>query len=235
MKNPYKLFIFDLDGTLVNTEELYVKSLQKACFKKQFPLDDETAVKLIYGKAWSSTYSDLIKLGCDIFESCEDLQKECSVYFDQLIKIENPAIQPSVELLKNLARNNRVCIVSGSSIKHIAHFIEDLGLSTFVEFFLGNENYLNGKPDPECFLLAAETAAVHASECLVFEDSFAGVTAAKNAGMDCVGFKSSENPQDISHADIVLSCLSHFSPAILAERLKQSKNKGRQYDLQLPS
>lgn len=211
MKTKYKLIIFDLDGTLVDTEGLYVRSLENACAERDFVLDHETATNFIYGKAWNSTFKDLNILRPGLFENSEDLQNDCSIYFNRMIESEDLAIKESVSLLRELAADKALCIVSGSSRGHIAHFIDTLEIKEEVKFYLGNEDYQAGKPEPECFLKAAMQGGAEAHECLVFEDSFAGVSAAKRAGMSCVGLKRPGNPQDISHADITLSCLSQFS------------------------
>ncbi|MCH2207401.1 MAG: HAD family phosphatase [Lentisphaerales bacterium] len=211
MKHNFKLFIFDMDGTLVDTEGLYVQSLIAACLDRDFELEQEAANMMIYGKAWSSIYADMELLNPGLFKSEDDVKLSSSVHFDNLLKDRDPAIKPSVKLLKELATENKVCIVSGSSREHIAHFIDLLDIADDVDFYIGSEDYSQGKPDPQCFLQAAAKVGVHPEECLVFEDSNAGVTAAKNAGMYCVGFKCKENPQDISHTDLLLSCLSQFS------------------------
>jgi HAD superfamily hydrolase (TIGR01509 family) len=211
LTHKYKLFIFDLDGTLVNTEGLYVKSLQRACEERDFLLNDRDATKIIYGKAWSSVFADLEKIKPQLFKSCQDIQESAAIYFDSMIKSEELEIKPSVNLLKDLAKDNDVCIVSGSSRSHIAHFIKELGITKQVKFFVGSEDYQQGKPKPECFLQAAQLAGVTPDECLVFEDSTAGVSAAKAAHMDCTALKSPENPQDLSSADTILNCLSQFN------------------------
>ena len=200
-----------MDGTLVDTEGLYVQSLIIACKERDFELDEEAASLMIYGKAWSSIYADIELFQPGLFHSESDVQSACCMHFDHLLKDSNPAIKPSVDLLKCLAQENQVCIVSGSSREHIAHFVDLLGISEDVDFYLGSEDYENGKPDPECFLKAAAKVGAAPEECLIFEDSHAGVTAAKNAGIYCVGYKCEANPQDISHTDLLLSCLSQFS------------------------
>ena len=221
MKHNYKLIIFDMDGTLVDTERLYVKSLEMACKERGFSLNDEQASKIIYGKAWSCIFKDLKKITGRLFSSIEELQKCCSLHFERMLESQELEIKSSVKLLRQLAQDTQICIVSGSSREHIAYFIESLDISNEVDFYLGSEDYEIGKPDPQCFLKAAQHAAVEAAQCLVFEDSNAGVSAAKNAGMDCVGLKSPQNPQNISHADLIVSCLSQFSFQLLNQKTYQ--------------
>jgi beta-phosphoglucomutase-like phosphatase (HAD superfamily) len=85
-------------------------------------------------------------------------------------------------------------------------------------FCLGADDYPKGKPDPGCFLKAAEIFGVPPRECLVFEDSTAGVAAAKKAGMYCVGLKRPSAPdQDISAADEIYQDLADFRLPGVAE------------------
>ncbi len=213
-----------MDGTLVDTEGLYVQSLQAACKDRHIILGAAEANKIIYGKAWSSSYADIDRIYPGLFKSCEDLQQSCAGYFEGMLINANIAIQPSVDLLKELSVGTMICIVSGSSRNHIDHFVKELNIADQVQFYLGNEDYTNGKPHPECFLKAAEIAGAETHECLVFEDSYAGVSAAKNAGMKCIGFKNDQNPQDISHSDLLVKCLSHFSFRALNEKCSQLSN-----------
>jgi len=120
-------------------------------------------------------------------------------------------IAGSVKLLVRLAAEHPVAIVSGSPREDIADSIALMGIGPFVHFFLGAEDYHPGKPDPACFLLAAQRMQVDPSACLVFEDSAAGVRAAKAAGMSCVALARPDAPrQDVATADLVLDDLGKF-------------------------
>ena len=85
-----------------------------------------------------------------------------------------------------------------------------------LSFSIAAEDYTRGKPDPECFLLAARRLAVPPAQCMVFEDSAAGVRAAKAAGMACVALVREGRPrQDVSAADLVVRDLTDFDPDCL--------------------
>ena len=86
-----------------------------------------------------------------------------------------------------------------------------LGVAPFLSLVLGAEDVEHGKPDPECFLSAAGALGVEPAWCVVFEDSAAGIAAARNAGMFCVAISRPDRPpQDVSAADIVVSDLAEF-------------------------
>jgi beta-phosphoglucomutase-like phosphatase (HAD superfamily) len=131
--------------------------------------------------------------------------------FLELQQSRDIIIKSSVELLRGLAENYPVAVVSGSPRKDVARGIESLQIGSLLQFFLGAEDYHPGKPDPICYLTAAARMGVLPETCLVFEDSAAGVTSAKVANMYCVGLQRPGRPdQDLHLADAVYGDLSEF-------------------------
>jgi beta-phosphoglucomutase-like phosphatase (HAD superfamily) len=105
-----------------------------------------------------------------------------------------------------------VIIVSGSPHADVEEAVRLLDVTAHVRFVLGAEDYTPGKPSPAGFLLGASRLGVAPANCLVFEDSHAGVTAAKSAGMWCVALaRNGTHAQDLSAADWVLADLAGFS------------------------
>lgn len=95
-----------------------------------------------------------------------------------------------------------------------------MGIGRDVRFVLGAEDYEPGKPSPAGFLLGARRLGVPPETCLVFEDSRAGVLAAKQAGMLCVALaRPGSHPQDLSGADWILEDLAAFTMDGLRNRL----------------
>jgi len=107
-----------------------------------------------------------------------------------------------------------VAIVSGSTRRQVAAAIELMAIEDHLQFYLGSEDYPYGKPDPSCFLLAARRLGVAPDRCLVFEDSTAGVRAAKAAGMRCIAlYRPGHHAQNLTGADEVLTDLADFDAA----------------------
>ena len=214
-EQKFKLIIFDLDGTLVDTEDLHVTSLIVAARERGCDLSLEIGNDYIIGKPWDRSYQEIQRDFPDLFPSSKALQEACGPHFDQMIASGNVAIPESVTLLEELAKEMPVCIVSGSSRAEVAHFVEFLQISKTLAFYLGNDDYHLGKPEPGCFLEAARIAGVEPQECLVFEDSCAGVAAAKRADMTCVALMRDPNTQDVSQADLTLNNLADFTFQLL--------------------
>ncbi len=206
--------IFDLDGTLLDSEVLWVEALQQAYLRRGCIMSDAEARRLVYGRAWLDIYDDVSREYPGVYASIEELEPVTESIFRELGSSRDIRIHSSIALLRRLAASFPLSIVSGSTRRTIADSIEAMAIDECVRFYIGTEDYSRGKPDPMCFLLAAEAFGVPAPSCLVFEDSAAGVLGAKRAGMMCVGLQREGRPaQDLSAADEVLADLAEFELA----------------------
>jgi beta-phosphoglucomutase-like phosphatase (HAD superfamily) len=143
--------------------------------------------------------------------SHDTLADRLRVAFEDLSRTRDLRVVGSVNLLKALAREYPVCVVSGSPRADVAKGIRQAGIERELQFYLASEDYAPGKPDPACFLMGARRLGVAAGSCLVFEDSAAGVQAAKGAGMFCIALaRPGRPPQNVGAADQVLDDLSKF-------------------------
>ncbi len=210
--NNIRAFFFDLDGTLMDTEVLYVEAVKSALAEKNCLLTQEEATELVYGKSWRDVYADSCQRFPNAYPTIDSMKEVIYKYFSRLRGLRDICILTSIELLKILSKNHPVAIVSGSSRKDIEESLAIMKIENNIRFFLGSEDYFPGKPDPICYRMAAEQIGHLPAQCLVFEDSSAGVRAAKAAGMKCVALKrNSTLEQDVSPADLVLSDLADFS------------------------
>lgn len=206
-----KAFIFDLDGTLIDSELLWCKSLGQLISSRGFTVTEAYTHELVLGRAWSDIVARLRADYPVIQDDIGAIEKETIRYYMALRGVTDIRIHSSIRLLEQLAVSHPVAIVSGSTRGQIADAIKLMGIGDCLRFYLGSEDYARGKPDPACFLKAADRFGLPSGECLVFEDSTAGVRAARAAGMRCVALQLSGHPvQDLSAADVVLSDLSTF-------------------------
>lgn len=204
-----RAIIFDLDGTLVDTEMLWVRGLEDYLHAAGFAMSHEEAVGLVFGRAWHDIYRELRRRYPAFRVPVDEAAAELNRRFEARKQGVDVRIHESIERLRSLAAAFPVCIVSGSGRREIAAAVELMGIEDHVRFFLGSEDYSPGKPDPACFLKAAERLGVDPADCLVFEDSAAGVRAAKAAGMRCVALQRPGLPQqDLSPADRVVDSLA---------------------------
>ncbi len=212
-----KGYIFDLDGTLLDSEILWVEAVEDFIREHDPSVTREYATAIVYGRSWRDIYEEICRRLENLDMSIRDMQVALRPYFDRLSQTRDIRILGSVELLRTLSRDYPVCIVSGSPRDEIHDGVELMGIGDHLAFYLGAEDYSPGKPHPACFLMAAEKLGLSSAECLVFEDSAAGVLAAKRAGMACVGLSREDRPsQDLSPADLVLGDLGDFKVDMLS-------------------
>lgn len=208
-----RAFFFDLDGTLQDSEIVYVDAVWAALLKRGQAISREESLELVYGRAWTDVYQEVAARFPFVYEGIDEMEAAVREIFDDLAARRDLRIPGSLELLKRLAENYPVAVVSGSPRRDVARALESMKVTAEVRFFLGTEDYAPGKPDPICYLMAAGKLGVLPETCLVFEDSSAGVAAAKRAGMYCVALKREGAPfQDVDLADVVLDDLSQFDP-----------------------
>lgn len=209
-----KAFIFDLDGTLIDSEILWCKAIEQFIAGRGFPVTEAYTNDLVFGRAWSEIVARMRADYPLILEDIGAIERESRRYYEVLRGTGDIRIPGSVKLLDKLGQRHPVAIVSGSPRNQIAEAITMMGVAERLRFYLGSEDYPRGKPDPTCFLMAARQFGVEPCDCLVFEDSTAGVRAARAAGMRCVALqRHSRSTQDLSAADEIVADLDHFNPA----------------------
>ncbi len=206
-----KAFLFDLDGTLIDSEPLWCKAMQRYVQSRGMVMTEEYSRAMVLGKAWCDIAAQMRRDYPDLGDDGAKIERESLRHYEALRGIQDIRIPSSIRLLEKLAALGPVAIVSGSTRQQIAEAIDMMGIGGHVRFFIGSEDYSSGKPDPTCFLMAARKLAVQPSDCLVFEDSSAGVRAALAAGMRCVALRRAGHAgQDLSGAHEVLSDLADF-------------------------
>lgn len=220
-----KAAIFDLDGTLMDTEIIWVDGTRKYLRQRGCRISREAVLAIVYGRSWRQVYADIISRFPSLGITIEVMEVELSAVMQQMQDElgDKLIIRESVSLLRRLAGEIPVCIVSGSPCADIERAVRRMGIADELAFFIGADQYGPGKPDPTCFLMARERLGVAAADCVVFEDSAAGVRAAKAAGMHCVALaRPGMPPQDVSPADLVVADLGDVD--LEALRLQSRRN-----------
>ena len=179
-------YIFDLDGTLVDTMPLHYRAWNRAM--QHAGLKEELNEDLFYSLGGVPTRSV-----AKIFAKHYGLQIDVEEVFHQKeapfleLRSEMKLIEAVVAFArKGVAQGLPVSVASGGPRDIVRHTLELMHLHTLFPVVVTPEDVAHGKPAPDLFLLAAKKMGVPAGKCLVFEDAEPGIRAAEAAGMKWV-------------------------------------------------
>ncbi len=215
LDNPAAGMIFDLDGTLLDTEPLYTEATQKllAPYGHTFTLELKKRCMGRDSKISAQIVIDEFGLPMTIDEYISGRE----VYLIELFET-SPDITGAAEFINTLAQCSVPIGLATSSHKHLC----DIKLSKkiwkrdFQAIICGdNEAVIEGKPAPDIFLACAKQIQVAADNCIAFEDSPTGIAAARSAGMKVVAINSPYvELEDLQHAEIIVDDYQELQPYI---------------------
>jgi HAD superfamily hydrolase (TIGR01509 family) len=209
--------IFDWDGVVIDSSRCHEESWERLAreerrglpeghFKAGFGRKNEVIIPEILG--WTRDAAEITRIGLRKEELYRDIVRERGV-------VALPGTREFLECL----RDARVPCVVGSSTHrvNIELTLGQIGFAPFFKDIVSAEDVTLGKPNPEVFLKAASRIARAPANCVVFEDAFAGLEAARNGGMRCVGVATTNTTAALApYADRVVHRLDELDPTELA-------------------
>jgi pseudouridine 5'-phosphatase len=211
---PVSHVIYDMDGLLLATEQLYTEAMRVVLARYGRELDWSLKAQIIGLQAIESARHTVATLGLPV---------TADVYLNERNRELEPRLasaeaKPGArELVEHLHRNGVPQVVATSSSRALAA-LKIAGHTDWFRLFehlvsVDDPGIERGKPHPDVFLAAARLLGAAPSACLVFEDSPAGVAAARGAGMSVVAVPEPEiGHERVADADQVLESLEAFEP-----------------------
>lgn len=175
--------IFDMDGTLLDSEPLYMRVFQESARTFGFTLTEALYLSTV-GSTMTASYQALVDAFGPEFPLAA-FQQAWPERWERYVKADGVPLKPGVtELFSCLEHDTIKRGVATSSYRSEALLcLEASGLLARVQTVVTGDEVTRGKPDPEIYLEAARCLGVQAADCLAFEDSSLGALAALDAGM----------------------------------------------------
>jgi len=178
----FEAIIFDLDGTLIDSMWIWKQIDIDFLEKRNIVLPDDLQ-KDIEGMSFTETAHYFIERFA-LNESLEEIQREWNEMAKQFYSNHIPLKEQVFEVIQYaLTKGIKLGIGTSNSRELLHEVMEAHGLTSWFESVRTSCEVAKGKPSPDIFLKVAEDLKVNPEKCLVFEDTHAGVMAAKNAGM----------------------------------------------------
>ncbi|MGX7103360.1 HAD family hydrolase [Gemella sanguinis] len=175
-----KAVLFDMDGLMVDTESLSTEAFINSAKAQGYNMTKEETLKVL-----GFTKANIYQFWIDYFQGTnvdgKKLVDDHYEYIENVLYTVGPGKMPYVEeLLKYLRENNyKIAVASSSDTADIKNNLEKTKLEKYIDEIASGAEVENGKPAPDVFLLAAKRLGVDAKDCLILEDSKAGIKAGK--------------------------------------------------------
>ncbi len=213
VSSPIRAVVFDLDGLMVNTEEVFHLTGHEL-MRRRGKVATQALFNAMMGRRAREAYANMIEM-MELSETIEELQVESDRIFEELLATKLRTMPGLLELLDHIEVSQLPKGVATSSDRvYMQRMLGHFDLLHRFSLHLTAEDVTHGKPNPEIYLKAAQRIGVQPHEMLVLEDSHNGTKAAAAAGAHIISVPHEHSQHhDFSAAKHVASSL--IDPVIL--------------------
>lgn len=213
----FQAVIFDLDGTIILNEEVYAEAFKEVLRNHGVSIDGGTTIPHTPGIGMERNW-ELLKKDFNLPEdlSLSVLSHETQNSYHKRIK--EVIVRPGFYELQESLVDNGIFLALATSNNWwlVEDELAGLDLQKYFNVTVTREEVFEPKPEPDIFFKAAEKLSIEPEDCIVIEDSIAGIKAAKEAGMKAVAVLGSySSREDFPDADLVVEGFEEVTPEIL--------------------
>jgi len=209
--------IFDLDGVLLESEEVWDTVREELVRERggRYDAEVQRAMMGMSSLEWSRYLHDVAGVPDEPEEiNAEVMRRMLAAYSERL-----PLLPGATEAVHRLGERFLLGLASSSNRVLIDRVLETAGLVPFFRATVSSEEVAQGKPAPDVYLEAARQLGVAPDRCAAVEDSHGGIRSAHAAGMRVVAIPNASYPPGddaLGHADVVLGSLAELTPEVVS-------------------
>lgn len=215
--------LFDMDGVIVDTNPAHKKAILQFCDTYNKRLSDDEMKKYIWGRTNKEWLRHLF--GEDISDA------QLKGYADEKEQLFRDIYEPDVKLLNGLNSfldllgqyNIPKAIGTSAPRANVDFIFKHTGIEKYFDTVLDESFVTIGKPNPEIYVKAAKALRFNPEDCIVIEDSLAGIEAGKRAGCKVIGITTTHSDAELSQADLTAADFTTLSIDDLTTLFKSSK------------
>jgi beta-phosphoglucomutase len=202
--------ILDLDGIIVDTVPLHFQAWKKMFseYQREFTFHDykDKVDGILRIDGARAILKDIPE------EELKIAAAKKETYFLEFLRQQGVKVfEDTLNLIKEL-KDNHIKVAVISSSKNCFYILRKAGIDNLFDVIITGNDIKRGKPQPDIFLLASKKLSLEPSQCIVFEDSFLGIEAAKRGNFKCVGVDRYQNPEALLiKADLVVNTLKEVN------------------------
>jgi len=220
IENTYA-FLFDLDGTLVLTDDIYFDVWSKILINYNIVLTDEIYTKYIRGNNDKYVVNTLLKNVNISLNELSELKDDLFIKYIHKIKV----IDGLYDVINEIKLSGyKICIVTNCNKLVANEIVKYININKSIDFIISNTDCINGKPDTEPYKNAIKRYNITSDKCLIFEDSKSGILSAKGVNPKLlIGLETSYINNEMINYGVNLS-IKNFSNLNITNLINEQNN-----------
>jgi HAD superfamily hydrolase (TIGR01509 family) len=208
--------VFDLDGILVQSEELWDAARRELAEEHgiEWPDGATEAMMGMSSKEWSKYVHDEV----GVPDPPEEINRKVLAWVERRYRDDLPWIPGAREAVKRMADAFPLGLATSSNREIIDIVVEEGGFADLIRTTVSSEEVERGKPAPDVYLEVTKRMGVDPRETAAIEDSTNGLLSAHNAGMRVIAIPNDAHPpaeKGLAVADVVLDSIEKLTPAVI--------------------